>query len=126
MIFINSFVILFEEDECDFKIFFLDLDYVEEMWRMFRKVNGRFIFIIFVWIGWFILLKVKECFIGFYYIGFCFCLFDFEIIEFFKCFCFWFVMVIVDVWIFGGWGDIGIFIDVYFVVEEIKDDGIVI
>jgi 26S proteasome regulatory subunit N8 len=30
----------FEEDERDPKTFFLDLDYVEEMWRMFRKVNG--------------------------------------------------------------------------------------
>lgn len=34
------FAIPFEEDERDPKTFFLDLDYVEEMWRMFRKVNG--------------------------------------------------------------------------------------
>ena len=37
---IFSFAIPFEEDERDPKTFFLDLDYVEEMWRMFRKVNG--------------------------------------------------------------------------------------
>ena len=37
---ISSFAIPFEEDERDPKTFFLDLDYVEEMWRMFRKVNG--------------------------------------------------------------------------------------
>jgi 26S proteasome regulatory subunit N8 len=30
----------FEEDERDPKTWFLDLDYVESMWEMFRKVNG--------------------------------------------------------------------------------------
>jgi hypothetical protein len=35
-----SFAVPFEEDERDPRTFFLDLDYVEEMWRMFRKVNG--------------------------------------------------------------------------------------
>lgn len=37
---VPRFAIPFEEDERDPKTFFLDLDYVEEMWRMFRKVNG--------------------------------------------------------------------------------------
>lgn len=37
----GSFAVPFEEDERDPKTFFLDLDYVEEMWRMFRKVNGE-------------------------------------------------------------------------------------
>ena len=41
---IRSFAVPFEEDERDPKTFFLDLDYVEEMWRMFRKVNGAFQF----------------------------------------------------------------------------------
>lgn len=36
-----SFAVPFEEDDRDPKTFFLDLDYVEEMWRMFRKVNGQ-------------------------------------------------------------------------------------
>jgi 26S proteasome regulatory subunit N8 len=36
----SRFAVPFEEDERDPKTFFLDLDYVEEMWRMFRKVNG--------------------------------------------------------------------------------------
>lgn len=54
MTFTNSFAIPFEEDERDPKTFFLDLDYVEEMWRMFRKVNGRSILIILVRIGWLI------------------------------------------------------------------------
>ena len=37
---INRFAVPFEEDEKDPKTFFLDLDYVEEMLRMFKKVNG--------------------------------------------------------------------------------------
>lgn len=37
-----SFAVPFEEDERDPRTFFLDLDYVEEMWRMFRKVNGEY------------------------------------------------------------------------------------
>lgn len=39
----NSFAVPFEEDDKDPKTFFLDLDYVEEMWRMFRKVNGEWV-----------------------------------------------------------------------------------
>lgn len=31
----------FEEDDRDPKTWFLDLDYVEGMWEMFRKVNGQ-------------------------------------------------------------------------------------
>ncbi|WVR07856.1 hypothetical protein IAU60_004899 [Kwoniella sp. DSM 27419] len=42
----NSFAIPFEEDERDPRTFFLDLDYVEEMWRMFRKVNGEPVMVI--------------------------------------------------------------------------------
>lgn len=41
----DSFAVPFEEDERDPKTFFLDLDYVEEMWRMFRKVNGTPLFL---------------------------------------------------------------------------------
>jgi hypothetical protein len=38
---ISRFAVPFEEDEKDPKTFFLDLDYVEEMLRMFKKVNGQ-------------------------------------------------------------------------------------
>lgn len=31
----------FEEDERDPKTWFLDLDYIDSMWEMFRKVNGE-------------------------------------------------------------------------------------
>ena len=36
----NSFAIPFEEDEKDSKTWFLDHNYIEGMWEMFKKVNG--------------------------------------------------------------------------------------
>ena len=36
----NSFGIPFEEDERDSKAWFLDHNYIESMWEMFKKVNG--------------------------------------------------------------------------------------
>jgi hypothetical protein len=36
-----SFAVPFEEDDKDPKTWFLDLDYIESMWEMFRKVNGK-------------------------------------------------------------------------------------
>ncbi|WWC91494.1 uncharacterized protein L201_006440 [Kwoniella dendrophila CBS 6074] len=101
----NSFAIPFEEDEKDPRTFFLDLDYVEEMWRMFRKVNA------------------KERPIGFYHTGPRLRSSDLEISELFKRFCSRPVMVIVDTRATGGRGDTGIPTDAYFAVEEIKDDG---
>ncbi|WVN88162.1 uncharacterized protein L203_103363 [Cryptococcus depauperatus CBS 7841] len=101
----NSFAIPFEEDEKDPKTFFLDLDYVEEMWRMFRKVNA------------------KEHPIGFYHTGPRLRSSDLEITELFKRFCTRPVMVIVDVRPTGGRGETGIPTDAYFAVEEIRDDG---
>lgn len=38
----NSFAIPFEEDEKDSKTWFLDHDYIEGMWEMFKKVNGEY------------------------------------------------------------------------------------
>jgi 26S proteasome regulatory subunit N8 len=40
----NSFAIPFEEDEKDPKTWFLDHNYIEGMWTMFKKVNGARIF----------------------------------------------------------------------------------
>jgi len=37
----NSFAIPFEEDEKDPKTWFLDHNYIEGMWEMFKKVNGK-------------------------------------------------------------------------------------
>ena len=36
----NSFAIPFEEDDKDSKTWFLDHNYIEGMWEMFKKVNG--------------------------------------------------------------------------------------
>jgi hypothetical protein len=36
----DRFAVPFEEDDRDPKTWFLDLDYIESMWEMFRKVNG--------------------------------------------------------------------------------------
>lgn len=38
---VSSFAVPFEEDDKDPKTWFLDLDYIESMWEMFRKVNGE-------------------------------------------------------------------------------------
>jgi len=64
----NSFAIPFEEDPTDAKTWFLDLDYVEQMWEMFRKVNAR------------------ERPIGFYHTGPTLRSSDLEIAELFKRF----------------------------------------
>ena len=37
----NSFAIPFEEDEKDSKTWFLDHNYIEGMYGMFKKVNGE-------------------------------------------------------------------------------------
>lgn len=39
----HRFAVPFEEDERDPKTWFLDLDYIDSMWEMFRKVNGEFL-----------------------------------------------------------------------------------
>ena len=38
----NSFAVPFEEDEKNPEVYFLDHDYLETMFNMFRKVNGQF------------------------------------------------------------------------------------
>ena len=49
----NSFGIPFEEDESDSKMWFLDHNYIEGMYEMFKKVNGelQFLFVILLK-GW--------------------------------------------------------------------------
>lgn len=42
----NSFGIPFEEDEKDSKTWFLDHNYIEGMYDMFRKVNGIYCFLV--------------------------------------------------------------------------------
>ncbi|TFY75012.1 hypothetical protein EWM64_g8999 [Hericium alpestre] len=97
----NSFGIPFEEDERDTKTWFLDHNYIEGMFEMFKKVNAR------------------ERMIGWYHTGPKLRASDLEINELFKRFIARPVMVIVDV----RPQTVGIPTDAYFAVEEIKDDG---
>ncbi|PCH37816.1 Mov34-domain-containing protein [Wolfiporia cocos MD-104 SS10] len=97
----NSFGIPFEEDEKDSKIWFLDHNYIEGMWEMFKKVNAR------------------ERMIGWYHTGPKLRASDQEINDLLKRFIARPIMVIVDV----RPQTVGIPTDAYFAVEEIKDDG---
>ncbi|KIY46943.1 Mov34-domain-containing protein [Fistulina hepatica ATCC 64428] len=97
----NSFGIPFEEDEKDSKTWFLDHNYIEGMYDMFKKVN------------------VREQLIGWYHSGPKLRASDQEINDLFKKFTPRPVMVIVDV----RPNTVGIPTDAYFAVEEIKDDG---
>jgi len=97
----NSFGIPFEEDEKDSKTWFLDHNYIEGMYEMFKKVNAR------------------ERMIGWYHTGPKLRASDQEINDLFKRFIAKPVMVIVDV----RPNTVGIPTDAYFAVEEIKDDG---
>ncbi|KAF8645460.1 hypothetical protein AX16_007814 [Volvariella volvacea WC 439] len=97
----NSFAIPFEEDEKDSKTWFLDHNYIEGMYEMFKKVNAR------------------ERMIGWYHSGPKLRASDMEINDLFKRFIARPVMVIVDV----RPNTVGIPTDAYFAVEEIKDDG---
>ncbi|KAJ4475035.1 maintenance of mitochondrial structure and function-domain-containing protein [Lentinula aciculospora] len=97
----NSFGIPFEEDEKDTKTWFLDHNYIEGMYEMFKKVNA------------------KERLIGWYHTGPKLRASDQEINDLFKRFIARPIMVIVDV----RPETVGIPTDAYFAVEEIKDDG---
>ncbi|KAF8999819.1 maintenance of mitochondrial structure and function-domain-containing protein [Cyathus striatus] len=97
----NSFGIPFEEDEKDSKTWFLDHNYIEGMYDMFKKVNAR------------------ERMIGWYHTGPKLRASDQEINDLFKRYIVKPVMVIVDV----RPQTVGIPTDAYFAVEEIKDDG---
>ncbi|KAI9453342.1 Mov34-domain-containing protein [Russula earlei] len=97
----NSFGVPFEEDDKDAKTWFLDHNYVEAMFDMFKKVNAR------------------ERMIGWYHTGPKLRASDLEINELFKRYIARPVMVIVDV----RPQTVGIPTDAYFAVEEIKDDG---
>ncbi|KAF9524944.1 maintenance of mitochondrial structure and function-domain-containing protein [Crepidotus variabilis] len=97
----NSFGIPFEEDEKDSKTWFLDHNYIDGMYEMFKKVNA------------------KERMIGWYHTGPKLRASDQEINDLFKKFIARPIMVIVDV----RPQTVGMPVDSYFAVEEIKDDG---
>lgn len=97
----NSYAVPFEEDENDPDIWFLDHNYHEAMWNMYRKVNA------------------KEKVIGWYHSGPKLRPSDLAINEVIKRFTPNPVLVIVDV----KPKEVGLPTDAYFAVEEIHDDG---
>lgn len=96
----NSFAVPFEEDEKDPDVWFLDHDFVESMYDMYKKINA------------------KEKLIGWYHSGPKLRASDLRINEMFKRWTSNPVLVVVDVN-----PTVGIPTDAYFAVEEIKDDG---
>ncbi|TPX48181.1 hypothetical protein SeMB42_g03096 [Synchytrium endobioticum] len=97
----NSYAVPFEEDERDPSVWFLDHNYHENLYDMFKKVNAR------------------EKMIGWYHSGPKLRASDLEINDLFKRYTPNPVLVIIDV----KPNDIGIPTDAYFAVEEIHDDG---
>ena len=98
----NSFAVPFEEGEKDPKIWFVDHNYLENMFGMFKKVNAR------------------EKIVGWYSTGPKIRSSDLEINEVFKKFTKNPVLVIIDV---QPKDELGIPTDAYVVIEEVKDDG---
>mmetsp|Transcript_46467 Transcript_46467/g.123330 ORF Transcript_46467/g.123330 Transcript_46467/m.123330 type:complete len:357 (+) Transcript_46467:2-1072(+) len=98
----NSFALPFEEDSKDPKIWFLDHNYLENMFAMFKKVNAR------------------EKIVGWYSTGPKIKTADLEINEVFKKYTKNPVLVIIDV---HPKDELGIPTDSYIAVEEVKDDG---
>jgi len=97
----NSFAVPFDEDDKDKPVWFLDIDYLENMHGMFRKVNAR------------------EKIVGWYHTGPKLHPNDIEINELIKKHCTNSVLVIVD----AKPKDLGLPTDAYIEVEELHDDG---
>ncbi|KAJ3215400.1 proteasome regulatory particle subunit [Dinochytrium kinnereticum] len=97
----NSYAVPFEEDEKDPSVWFLDHNYHEAMYDMFKKVNA------------------KEKMVGWYHTGPKLRASDLEINELFKRYNPNPVLVIIDV----KPKDLGLPTDAYFAVEEVHDDG---
>jgi len=97
----NSFAVPFDEDDKDRPVWFLDIDYLESMYAMFRKVNAR------------------ERIVGWYHTGPKLHPNDIEINELIKKHCSNSVLVIVD----AKPKDLGLPTDAYIEVEELHDDG---
>ncbi|XP_055504937.1 26S proteasome non-ATPase regulatory subunit 7 [Leucoraja erinacea] len=101
----NSFAVPFDEDEKDDSVWFLDHDYLENMYGMFKKVNGK--------------IPELNPFIGWYHTGPKLHKNDIAINELMKRYCPNSVLVIIDV----KPKDLGLPTEAYISVEEVHDDG---
>merc|ERR1712212_1060727 len=97
----NSFAVPFDEDDKDDSVWFLDHDYLENMYGMFKKVNAR------------------ERIVGWYHTGPKLHKNDIAINELIKQYCTNSVLVIIDV----KPKDLGLPTEAYISVEEVHDDG---
>nr|CAG4638563.1 EOG090X08WI [Cyclestheria hislopi] len=97
----NSFAVPFDEDEKDKSVWFLDHDYLENMYAMFKKVNAR------------------EKIVGWYHTGPKLHQNDVSINELIRQYCPNSVLVIID----AEPRDMGLPTEAYRAVEEVHDDG---
>ncbi|KAB0797914.1 hypothetical protein PPYR_08907 [Photinus pyralis] len=97
----NSFAVPFDEDDKDKSVWFLDHDYLENMYGMFKKVNAR------------------EKVVGWYHTGPKLNQNDISINELIRRYCPNSVLVIID----AKPKDLGLPTEAYQAVEEVHDDG---
>lgn len=97
----NSFAVPFDEDDKDKSVWFLDHDYLEHMYNMFKKVNAR------------------EKIVGWYHTGPKLHQNDTLINELVRRYCANSVLVIID----AKPKDLGLPTEAYYAVEEVHDDG---
>merc|ERR1711973_208081 len=97
----NSFAIPFDEDDKDKNVWFLDHDYLETMYGMFKKVNAR------------------EKIVGWYHTGPKLHQNDVAINELIREYCPTSILVIID----AEPRDMGLPTEAYHAVEEVHDDG---
>ncbi|GFQ65414.1 26S proteasome non-ATPase regulatory subunit 7, partial [Trichonephila clavata] len=97
----NSFAVPFDEDDKDKSVWFLDHDYLENMFGMFKKVNAR------------------ERIVGWYHTGPKLHQNDIGINELIRRYCHNSVLVIIG----AKPKDLGLPTEAYIAVEEVHDDG---
>lgn len=97
----NSFAVPFDEDDKDNSVWFLDHDYLENMYGMFKKVNAR------------------EKIVGWYHTGPKLHQNDIQVNELIRKYCPNSVLVIID----AKPKEIGLPTEAYIAVEEVHDDG---
>ncbi|KAF8571061.1 hypothetical protein P879_05541 [Paragonimus westermani] len=98
----NCFAVPFEEDKSDSRVWFLDHDYLENMFAMFEKVNAR------------------ERIVGWYHSGPKLCPSDITINELFRKYASNSVLVVVDV---RRKESDGLPTEAYIAIDEVHDDG---
>ncbi|XP_022342055.2 26S proteasome non-ATPase regulatory subunit 7-like [Crassostrea virginica] len=97
----NSFAVPFDEDDRDRTVWFLDHDYLENMYGMFKKVNAR------------------ERIVGWYHTGPKLHQNDVAVNELLRKYCPNSVLVVID----AKPKDLGLPTEAYIAVEEVHDDG---